>query len=246
MVQLTKDTVLCQYLVDRTFRYRDLARVVMVQTTLLSGRGAAVSRWEATALSTKDHVRPHSHTSVGQQRSSWRRSPLSSLDPGRPLPSPHKPSLQPVKMVRGTTRQCRRSQSRRSVLLGLASVWGRPCSAVAMLCGQGKILGCHLPPSSRLVSLLNCHSRHTSQNKFLVVAALFASASAFAPSPAFKATSALANNKADWEAAAELGWSMGGEDYSRNPEVQEHEDARKSIHEAPSFEEYMKQRAQQG
>ena len=105
---------------------------------------------------------------------------------------------------------------------------------------------CREDPRSLDADFAQIFFSHNSQNKFLVVAALFASASAFAPSPAFKATSALANNKADWEAAAELGWSMGGEDYSRNPEVQEHEDARKSIHEAPSFEEYMKQRAQQG
>ena len=83
------------------------------------------------------------------------------------------------------------------------------------------------------------------QTKLAVLAAVVASASAFAPArPAFYST-ALANQKADWEKAAELGWSMGGEDYTRAvPDKLEHEDTRKSIHEAPSFEEYMKQRQQ--
>ena len=85
------------------------------------------------------------------------------------------------------------------------------------------------------------------QAKFLVLAALVAGASAFAPAIIKPASStALFNEKADWNTAADLGWSMGGEDYTRD--VQPHEDAdpRKTIHEGPSFEEYMKQRAQQG
>ena len=80
----------------------------------------------------------------------------------------------------------------------------------------------------------------------IILAALVASASAFAPAPAFTrpSTSLMAEEKkVDWEQAAEMGWSMGGEDYSRNPEVKEHEDPRKSITPAPSFEEYMKARA---
>lgn len=77
----------------------------------------------------------------------------------------------------------------------------------------------------------------------IILAALVASASAFAPAPAFTRSTKLMAEKAEWEKAAELGWSMGGEDYSRNPEVKEHEDPRKSITPAPSFEEYMKARA---
>lgn len=81
-----------------------------------------------------------------------------------------------------------------------------------------------------------------SQTKMVVLAALVAGASAFSPAkPAF-ASSALFNQKTDWNSAAELGWSMGGEDYTREVKTQKHDDARKSIHEAPSFEEYMKQR----
>lgn len=84
------------------------------------------------------------------------------------------------------------------------------------------------------------------QTKFVVLAALFAGASAFCPAskPAF--ATKLDNSKADWEKAKELGWSMGGEDYTRDVKPQKHEDERKTIHEAPSFEEYMRQRQQQG
>lgn len=57
----------------------------------------------------------------------------------------------------------------------------------------------------------------------------------------------MAGKKVDWDAAAELGWSMGGEDYTRDlpPEVK-HEDPRKAIPKDVSFEEYMKQRAAGG
>ena len=62
----------------------------------------------------------------------------------------------------------------------------------------------------------------------------------------FESATALFNEKADWEKAAELGWSMGGEDYTRNVTPQKNEDPRKNIEEGPSFEEYMKQRAAGG
>jgi hypothetical protein len=85
---------------------------------------------------------------------------------------------------------------------------------------------------------------HFFQTKFVFLAALVASASAFAPvaKPAF--STKLANEKADWSKAAELGWSMGGEDYTREVKPHVDEDPRKTIHEAPSFEEYMKMRNQ--
>lgn len=83
-----------------------------------------------------------------------------------------------------------------------------------------------------------------SQTKFVVLAALVLSASAFAPvsKPAF--STKLAGEKVDWGKAAELGWSMGGEDYTREVKPVDHEDKRKSVHDAPSFEEYMRQRQQ--
>ena len=87
------------------------------------------------------------------------------------------------------------------------------------------------------------------QYKLAFFAALVASASAFAPTTTmtkFESSTALFNEKADWEKAAELGWSMGGEDYTRNVTPQKNEDPRKNIEEGPSFEEYMKQRAAGG
>ena len=84
------------------------------------------------------------------------------------------------------------------------------------------------------------------QTKIVVLAALMASASAFAPAVQPKQATALFNEKADWEKASELGWSMGGEDYTRKVEPKKDADPRKTIHEGPSFEEYMKQRAAGG
>lgn len=67
----------------------------------------------------------------------------------------------------------------------------------------------------------------------LCVAALVAGASAFSPLPAGgRASTSLFN--------AEKG--AGGMFDTRNPDPVQHEDARKSISVAPSFEEYMKMR----
>jgi hypothetical protein len=82
------------------------------------------------------------------------------------------------------------------------------------------------------------------QSKIVILAALLASASAFAPAVSVKKSTQLFNEKADWEKAAELGWSMGGEDYTREVKPQVNEDARKTIHQGESFEEYMKSRGQ--
>jgi hypothetical protein len=72
------------------------------------------------------------------------------------------------------------------------------------------------------------------QSKMIVVAALVASATAFAPAPAaFVRTTAIYND----------GKGAGGMYDTRDPEPFEDEDPRKSISAAPSFEEYMKQRA---
>jgi hypothetical protein len=80
----------------------------------------------------------------------------------------------------------------------------------------------------------------------IVVVALLAGASSFCPTPAFTRTSALAGQTTEWEEAKDLGWSMGGQDHTRNPKPVDDEDPRKSVKVAPTFEEYMKQRQQQG
>eukprot|EP00567_Pseudictyota_dubia_P017351 CAMPEP_0197445744 /NCGR_PEP_ID=MMETSP1175-20131217/10892_1 /TAXON_ID=1003142 /ORGANISM="Triceratium dubium, Strain CCMP147" /LENGTH=258 /DNA_ID=CAMNT_0042976755 /DNA_START=59 /DNA_END=835 /DNA_ORIENTATION=- len=65
-----------------------------------------------------------------------------------------------------------------------------------------------------------------------VLLATVASASAFAPQPAFKVSSTALNMEK----------GAGGMFDTRNPDALEHEDPRKSISAAPSFEEYMKMR----
>lgn len=70
----------------------------------------------------------------------------------------------------------------------------------------------------------------------IILAALVASASAFCPAPAFIRSSALKMGE-----EPEIG--AGGMADTRNPDAYEDADPRKSISAAPSFEEYMKQRA---
>lgn len=70
----------------------------------------------------------------------------------------------------------------------------------------------------------------------IILAALVASASAFAPAPAFTRSSALMMGE-----EPEIG--AGGMADTRNPDAYVDDDPRKSISAAPSFEEYMKQRA---
>lgn len=69
----------------------------------------------------------------------------------------------------------------------------------------------------------------------MVLAALVASASAFAPAPAFTRCTVI------YAEGPEIG--AGGMADTRNPDPKVDEDPRKSISAAPSFEEYMKQRA---
>ena len=95
-----------------------------------------------------------------------------------------------------------------------------------------------------LTALANFHF-FWKQNKLIILSTILASASAFAPAPAFRPSTAVFNQKADWEKAAELGWSMGGEDYTRDVKPQVNEDPRKSIAKGESFEEYMRSRQQQ-
>lgn len=81
--------------------------------------------------------------------------------------------------------------------------------------------------------------------KTLILAAVVASASAFAPLQVAKTSTKLyqEDKKPDWQTAAELGWSMGGEDYTRSVQPKEDkDDPRKTIHQGESFEEYMKSR----
>mmetsp|Transcript_22845 Transcript_22845/g.33462 ORF Transcript_22845/g.33462 Transcript_22845/m.33462 type:complete len:87 (-) Transcript_22845:135-395(-) len=82
----------------------------------------------------------------------------------------------------------------------------------------------------------------------VIIATLVASAAAFSPAPAFRATSALnvdpnpsPSNDAE---ALEMGWSMGGQAHTKDPEPAVDSDPRKTIPQGESFEEYMKNRGQ--
>ena len=70
--------------------------------------------------------------------------------------------------------------------------------------------------------------------KIAIAFTLLSGAAAFNVQPAFRASTALFNGPVK---------GAGGMFDTRDPEAFEHEDPRKSIGEAPSFEEYMKQRA---
>ena len=89
---------------------------------------------------------------------------------------------------------------------------------------------------------LSCFVLIYIQSKTLFLLALISSASAFAPSVQTKLNTQLYQEKPEWEKAAELGWSVGGEDYTREVKPQTNEDPRKSIPQGESFEEYMKSR----
>ena len=73
------------------------------------------------------------------------------------------------------------------------------------------------------------------QYKLAVIAALVASASAFAPSTQITRSTAIFQEK-----------GKGGMADTRDPETYQDEDPRKSISAAPSFEEYLKQRQAEG
>ena len=77
------------------------------------------------------------------------------------------------------------------------------------------------------------------QSKIVLLFALVAGASAFTSPVAFTAKSTAVFGE-----EPKLG--AGGMADTRDPEAYEDEDPRKSISEAPSFEEYMKQRAAEG
>eukprot|EP00557_Chaetoceros_sp_GSL56_P010139 CAMPEP_0176479962 /NCGR_PEP_ID=MMETSP0200_2-20121128/2025_1 /TAXON_ID=947934 /ORGANISM="Chaetoceros sp., Strain GSL56" /LENGTH=89 /DNA_ID=CAMNT_0017876053 /DNA_START=83 /DNA_END=352 /DNA_ORIENTATION=+ len=84
----------------------------------------------------------------------------------------------------------------------------------------------------------------------VLVLALAGSAAAFAPSPAFRASTALnvdPNPKPMTdEQALEMGWSMGGQAHTKDPAPKVDEDPRKTIPQGESFEEYMKNRQAMG
>ena len=87
--------------------------------------------------------------------------------------------------------------------------------------------------------------------KTAVLAAIVASASAFAPKPTFKASTALfevdPNPKpTSGDQALEMGWSMGGEAHTRNPTPVVSDDPRLTIPQGESFEEYLKARGMGG
>jgi hypothetical protein len=100
-----------------------------------------------------------------------------------------------------------------------------------------------------LYSQPSTHISFSLQSKSIIVLALVASASAFAPAakPAFVTSLAEGPNPnpkpTSGEEAAAMGWSGGGEAHTRNPTPVESDDARKTIPEGESFEEYMKRRA---
>lgn len=73
------------------------------------------------------------------------------------------------------------------------------------------------------------------QYKLAVIAALVASASAFAPAIQITRSTAIGQH---------IG--SGGMADTRNPDAKDDEDPRKSISAAPSFEEYLKQREAEG
>jgi len=68
-----------------------------------------------------------------------------------------------------------------------------------------------------------------------IVALCFSGVAAFAPAPAGRATIMTFS-----EPPSKLG--SGGMADTRDPDAKDDEDPRKSISEAPSFEEYLKQR----
>eukprot|EP01082_Thalassiosira_pseudonana_P013245 g11649.t1 g11649 contig6:293360-294244(+) len=74
--------------------------------------------------------------------------------------------------------------------------------------------------------------------KVVILSALLASSSAFAPSGQLSRTTLALNNE------PEIG--AGGMADTRNPGSYNDEDPRKSISSAPSFEEYLKQRQADG
>ena len=86
--------------------------------------------------------------------------------------------------------------------------------------------------SSDIILLIFLRTTTTSIMKLVIVFALLATTAAFTPAAQFGRTSALNQHV-----------GAGGMADTRNPEPVAHEDPRKSISAAPSFEEYLKQRA---
>ena len=90
----------------------------------------------------------------------------------------------------------------------------------------------HTPPYAHSSAFYTCLTVKDPTMKLVIVSALAASAAAFTPAAQFGRTSALNQH---------IG--SGGMADTRCPDTVDNEDPRKSISAAPSFEEYLKQRA---
>ena len=109
---------------------------------------------------------------------------------------------------------------------------------IAVLIGRLFLSICDVTPYPHAVSF-SLDSFSPPQTKSILLLALVAGASAFAP-----AFTAKSNGVALFSEPPKLG--AGGMADTRDPEPHKDDDPRKSISEAPSFEEYLKQRAAEG
>ena len=89
---------------------------------------------------------------------------------------------------------------------------------------------------TKKTNLISYHYFETMKVAF-AFAAIVSGAAAFSAKPAFRATTALNNGPVK---------GAGGMHDTRDPAPFVHEDPRKSISAAPSFEEYLKQRQAEG
>ena len=110
-----------------------------------------------------------------------------------------------------------------------------------------------IPPSDTLNVVDNRTIDIQTGQRAIIVAAILASASAFAPTPAFRPATAVFSEPVDPNPAPkdnaealEKGWSLGGKAVTKDPEPVMSDDPRLVIPKAVSFEEYMKSRKAEG